>query len=139
MFKEWERAFLAQQRVARLATAGADGQPSVVPVVFALDGDRVLIPLDGKPKRVELMRLRRVRDIQANPHVALVADHYAEDWRQLAWVQVRGTAAIAVEGPEYKRGIELLRERYPQYAQVPLIGRPLIVIMPTAVRSWRAL
>jgi hypothetical protein len=30
----------------------------------------------------------------ANPHVAVIIDHYAEDWIQLAWVQVRGKAEI---------------------------------------------
>jgi hypothetical protein len=70
--------------------------------------------------------------------VALVIDHYAEDWTQLAWLQVRGTATVVAEGPLYARGIALLAERYPQYAAVPLAGRPLIVITPDEARGWRA-
>ncbi|HWQ15731.1 MAG TPA: TIGR03668 family PPOX class F420-dependent oxidoreductase [Roseiflexaceae bacterium] len=134
----WELELVEAQRIARLATVDASGQPSVLPVVYAFDGERFVTPLDGKPKRAELMRLRRVRDIQANPRVALVIDRYTEDWAQLAWVQVRGTAALVTEGGIYEHGVALLAARYPQYAAVSLAGRPLIVVTLTEVRSWRA-
>jgi PPOX class probable F420-dependent enzyme len=134
----WERELIDSKRVAHLATARPDGQPSVVPVVYAFDGLRFLTPLDGKPKRVELGRLRRVRDIRANPHAALVIDRYDEDWRRLAWVQARGRADIVVSGDVYERGILLLAARYPQYATVALAGRPLLVIEVAELRSWRA-
>jgi PPOX class probable F420-dependent enzyme len=138
LFAPWERALLEAQRVAHLATVGEGGAPAVVPVVYAVDGDDLVTPLDGKPKRTALTELRRVRDIQANPQVALVVDHYAEDWTQLAWVQARGTAAIVDKGDAYERGIALLAARYPQYATVPLAGRPLIRVTVTEVRRWRA-
>ncbi len=133
----WELALLEEQRVAHLATVDAAGQPSALPVVYVFDGERILIPLDGKPKRGDLRGLRRVRDIAANPRVALVVDRYADDWGQLAWVQIRGRAALLESGPAYERGLALLRDRYPQYAALPLDGRPLIAIAPTEVRSWR--
>jgi PPOX class probable F420-dependent enzyme len=79
----WERALLAQQRVAHLATVNAAGEPAVVPVVYAFDGEHIVTPLDGKPKRVGVLQLRRVRDITANAQVALVIDHYDEVWSQL--------------------------------------------------------
>ena len=134
----WELALIDAQRVAHLATVSAAGQPSVVPVVYAFDGARFVTPLDGKPKRAPLAQLRRVRDILANPRVALVIDRYAEDWTQLAWLQVRGTAALVEEGPDYDRGMALLAARYPQYAAVPLDGRPLIAVAPVEARGWRA-
>jgi PPOX class probable F420-dependent enzyme len=104
----WERALLAQQRVAHLATVNAAGEPAVVPVVYAFDSAHVITPLDGKPKRVGVMQLRRVRDIAANAQVALVIDHYDEAWSQLAWVQLRGTATLIEEGPRYAPGMALL-------------------------------
>jgi len=57
----------------------------VIPVCFALGGDLVqgdviYSVLDQKPKRTSLIRLRRVRNILANPQVALVVDHYEEAW-----------------------------------------------------------
>ena len=63
--------FLADARVGRLATAGADGRPHVIPVCFAFEGECIYIVLDQKPKSTELTRLRRVRNILANPQASL--------------------------------------------------------------------
>ncbi|HKV00714.1 MAG TPA: pyridoxamine 5'-phosphate oxidase family protein, partial [Ktedonobacteraceae bacterium] len=60
---EAEAAFVQAQRVARLATADADGHPHIVPVCYAFDGTRFYTPLDEKPKRVNESRLQRVRNI----------------------------------------------------------------------------
>jgi PPOX class probable F420-dependent enzyme len=69
------RARFAAARVARLATAGGDGRPHLVPVTFAVEGDTVYTAVDdAKPKAT--MRLRRLANIAANPAVALLADHY---------------------------------------------------------------
>ena len=138
LFEAWELALIDTQRVAHLATVNADGQPSVVPVVYAFDGVRFVTPLDGKPKRARPEQLRRVRDILEHPQAALVIDQYDEDWSRLAWLQVRGTAALLEGGEIYERGIALLQARYPQYASVPLQGRPLISLTPVEVRRWRA-
>ncbi len=134
----WERDFIASHRVARLATGNATGQPSVVPIVYAFDGDRLYTPLDAKPKGVGPYQLQRVRNIQANPQVAIIIDDYSEDWRQLAWVQVHGLAEIVEAGPEHVVGVEHLHHKYPQYEVMPLHDRPIIVVTLTRVTSWRA-
>jgi len=134
---DWELALIETQRVAHLATIGEDNQPSVLPVVYAFDGERFLIPLDRKPKRVDVRQLRRVRDIAANPQVALVIDKYDEDWSQLAWLQIRGMAVLLESGATYEQALPLLENRYPQYLAIPLTGRPLIAITPIEIRSWR--
>ena len=76
-------AFIQAQRVARLATADAEGRPHVVPVCYAFDpaiaGGRFYIPLDEKPKRVAPERLRRVRNILARPEADLLIDRYDDD------------------------------------------------------------
>lgn len=133
----WERDFITKGRVARMATVGKDGQPAVVPIVYAFDG-RLYTPIDAKPKQVEAMRLRRVQNIQANPHVAIVVDHYSENWNELAWVLIHGTAIVVSGGADYETGIDLLRQKYPQYATMSLDGNPLIIVTPTAIRGWRA-
>ena len=138
MFSIAEQAFLERTRVARLATAGADGQPHVLPVVFAFDERRIYTPLDDKPKRVEPRQLKRVRNLLQNGHVALVADEYDEDWTRLAWVMVTGTAAIVQDGEVHANGVRLLLEKYPQYEAMPIGHRPLIVITPVRVRRWGA-
>jgi coenzyme F420-0:L-glutamate ligase / coenzyme F420-1:gamma-L-glutamate ligase len=134
---EWEREFVAAHRVARLATVAADGQPHLVPIVYVLDAEQLFTPLDGKPKQVPLDKLQRVRNLAVNDRVAVVVDDYDEDWTQLAWVQLRGRATLLDAGDDYELGLRLLEATYPQYATVPLLGRPLIQIHIEAVRSWR--
>ena len=91
---------LAGARVARLATAGGDGQPHLVPVTFAIDGDLIYTAVDHKPKKSA--NLRRLRNVRENPRVALLADHYAEDWNELWWVRVDGWASVV----EDERGLQ---------------------------------
>jgi PPOX class probable F420-dependent enzyme len=78
--------------VARLATIGPAGRPHLVPVTFALDGDRIYTVVDAKPKTTT--NLRRLRNIGADPRVALLADHYEDDWDALWWARADGLATI---------------------------------------------
>src|SRR3989337_613770 len=96
---EWERAFIGDRGVARLATVDARSRPHVVPVVYAFDGARLYTPVDGKPKRVGARQLQRIRNLQANAHASLVIDDYAEDWRRAAWGQIHARAEIPVQAP----------------------------------------
>ena len=115
----------------RLATAGADGRPHVVPCTFAVDGSgRIVIGIDNKPKTSA--NLRRLRNIRGDPRVSLLVDHYADDWTELWWVRADGTAAIEEAGAEHAEHWELLRAKYPQYEGQVLDG-PVIVV---AVESW---
>jgi PPOX class probable F420-dependent enzyme len=129
------RRRLAAARVARLATASPDGVPHLVPVTFALDGDTVYTAVDGKPKTTA--RLRRLDNIRRNPAVALLADHYAEDWSALWWARADGEASI-IDDPALMAGpARLLTGRYPQYATVPLPG-PVIAIQVMRWSGWAA-
>jgi PPOX class probable F420-dependent enzyme len=67
---------LAGARVARLGTAGGDGQPHVVPVTFAVDGDLIYTVVDHKPKKST--NLRRLRNIRENPRVDVLAERYEQ-------------------------------------------------------------
>ena len=138
-FTEEELDFLTRTRVGRMATADAMGQPHVIPVVFATDGRKLYTPVDQKPKRVAPSQLKRVRNLFENPKVAFVVDDYDEDWTQLAWVLVKGTGTMVEKGEAHSTGVRLLQEKYPQYEGMPLKDRPLIVITPSHVTSWKAL
>ncbi len=132
-------AFLAAQRVGRLATCGPDGAPHVVPVCFAWDPDRarLYIALDAKPKRVDVRRLKRVRNILANPQVALVCDHYEEDWARLRYVLVHATAGLLEPGTAAQAAaLVLLRAKYRQYRAMALEANPVIALGPTRVTAW---
>ena len=132
IFNPETRRLVAESRVARLATADETGAPHVMPVCYALDGETVYSVIDRKPKRAGAMRLRRIRNIIANPRVTLLLDEYDEDWSRLWYVLLRGVASIVHRGPEQRWALTLLRKKYPQYAAMNLEGRPVI-----RARIWR--
>jgi len=122
------RARFAAARVARLATAGADGRPHVVPVVFAVEDDRVYSAVDAKPKRTTA--LRRLANVTENPAVALLVDHYEEDWDALWWVRADGQGRVLEPSEdEARRAVELLETRYPQQ-------RVVGAVLAVDVRRW---
>jgi PPOX class probable F420-dependent enzyme len=130
---------LRRARVARLATADQSGRPHVIPVCFVFDGQVLYTPIDEKPKRVSPRALRRVRNIEANPHVALVVDDYDEDWRRLRYALVRGTADLI--GPDesgHAAAVARLRRKYPQYRTMRLEDRPVLRITPGRIVTWSA-
>jgi PPOX class probable F420-dependent enzyme len=125
------RERFAAARVARLATAGPDNQPHIVPVTFALSGDTIVTAIDQKPKTTT--SLRRLRNIAENPRVSLLADHYADDWTELWWVRADGAARMVDDDEARRAAIHALAAKYAQYRDDPPRG-PVIEI---EVRSWR--
>jgi PPOX class probable F420-dependent enzyme len=131
-----ERQFLVKQFVAHLATADGDGVPHVVPVCFTILESTVYIAIDQKPKSGDPRALKRIQNIAANPSVALIVDHYEDDWQQLAWVMLRGTAEILESGDEREAAHTLLRQRYKQYEGMDFLGLPMIAIRIARTSSW---
>jgi PPOX class probable F420-dependent enzyme len=129
------KASFADASVARLGTVSPDGNPHLVPVVFALRDDVVYTAVDAKPKTTR--RLRRLANIERHPQVSLLVDHYVDDWTQLWWVRVDGIAAIHHDGNALQAGHDLLRAKYPQYQSVPLDG-PVIAVAVQCWTSWHA-
>ena len=137
MFSPAERRYLDAARLGRLATVDDDGRPHVVPVCFALVDDEVVTPIDEKPKDAPPTDLQRVRNVRENPHVALVVDHWREDWDELGWVQVRGRAELVDSGVAgHDAAVSALRAKYDQYTGHALEDRPAIRIGPAHVVSW---
>jgi coenzyme F420-0:L-glutamate ligase / coenzyme F420-1:gamma-L-glutamate ligase len=134
------RQFLEGCRVAHLATADASGTPHVVPICFTLLGNTVYVAIDEKPKTADLSRLRRVRNITANPRVSIVADVYHDqDWSRLGFVLVHAVARMLEGGAEHERAVAALREKYAQYRTMALEDRPVIAADIQAVTSWGTL
>jgi PPOX class probable F420-dependent enzyme len=136
MLSPHQERFVAEQRVARLATADARGGPHLVPICFVYLEGAFYTAVDEKPKRSP--RLRRLRNIAQNPRVALLFDRYDEDWSRLAWVLVLGEAQVLQEGPQHRQAIAALRQKYAQYEGMALEGRPVVRIVPQRVLSWAA-
>jgi PPOX class probable F420-dependent enzyme len=138
MLSDAQRRFVDQSRVAHLATADRHGAPHLVPVCFCLDGLSLYITVDEKPKRTDIP-LKRLRNIQENPAVAVTIDRWDEDWTRLGWVMLRGPAEILSDGEEHHRAQHHLRLRYPQYRTMDLAFLPVIAVRIQRVLSWGAL
>ena len=119
--------------VGRLATVDRGGLPHVVPVVFAVVGSTIYWAVDQKPKRSP--RLQRLRNIEANPNVQLVVDHYEDDWSRLWWVRITGHARTVQDDDEAARALDALAQKYPQYRAKPPSG-PMVAIDAARVSSW---
>jgi PPOX class probable F420-dependent enzyme len=131
--------FIERARVARLATIDSEFKPYLVPVVFVFDGTHFFIPIDEKRKTAKPEKLKRIKNIQHNPNVALLIDEYNEDWTRLAFVMIQGKASIAskTEGNlQVQEAYKKLITKYLQYQKVG-IGEMCIIIAPEKVISWR--
>lgn len=125
---------LREARRAVLGTIGADGRPHLVPIVFAAVAARQLVTaIDHKPKGTR--RLQRLRNVERDPRITLLVDHYSEEWSQLWWVRVDGTARIWTEAPP--GGQEALTAKYPVYRTEPPQG-PWLVIEASNIVTWTA-
>jgi PPOX class probable F420-dependent enzyme len=116
--------------VARLATIRPDGSPRVVPICFALEGEALYTAVDEKPKSTR--HLARLADIERDPRVEVLIDHYDDDWKELWWVRLRGRARVI--GAD-ERALALLTAKYPQYRERPPQG-PFIVVQVDERSEW---
>ena len=121
--------------MGRLATVDAAGEPHVVPVCFAVDGDSIYWTVDHKPKATP--RLRRLANIEAHRVAELVVDNYAEDWTELWWIRVKADATVLEPGPEAERALDLLADKYPQYRE-RRPGGPAVRLVVRRLSSWPA-
>ena len=127
------RARVSGARVARLATASGEGRPHLVPICFALRGGTIYSAVDAKPKST--WSLRRLANVRARPEVAVLVDHYDDDWSRLWWVRVDGRGRVLESGPERDQALELLAAKYDQYRAQPPAG-PVLAIDATGWRGW---
>lgn len=130
--------FIERARLARLATIDSEFKPHLVPVVFVFNGNHFFIPVDEKRKTAKPEKLKRIRNIQHNPNVALLIDEYSEDWTKLAFVMIQGKASIASKGEgniQVREAYKKLMTKYIQYQKVG-VGEMCIIITPKKVASW---
>ena len=126
MFSETELNYLRSQRLARIATVSASGEPDVAAVAFTFDGQRFLVGgMDNK-------NTLKYNNTKATGRAALVVDDYpATDPPQPRGVKIHGKSRI-VEADGYAGAgeyIEIIPDRYwswgveaPAFSQ----GKPVI-------------
>jgi pyridoxamine 5'-phosphate oxidase family protein len=93
-----EIAFLQSQRLCRIATAGANGQPHVTPVAFRYDAATNTFDIGGHG---DFTSRKKWQDVDQNPRVAIVIDDIASlnPWR-VRGIEIRGTAELLTTGGE---------------------------------------
>ena len=121
-----EIAFLNKQGLGRLATASKDLMPHVVPVMYAMDGEKVIVAVD--------YRTRKLKNLRENSKVSLVVDEYNPNRA----VFLQGTCLMVEKGPEYLRLLKVLLKRFEEYRKNPW-GEgesPILTHNPLKVVSW---
>lgn len=104
----------------------------MVAVCFAVEGHTIYSAVDHKPKRTT--QLKRLANLRANPHAALLVDFYDDaDWSRLWWARADGAATeLDFSGEERERALDLLAGRYRQYA----VERPAGPVLALRVERW---
>lgn len=118
--------FMKKHELCRLATASKDSKPHVVPVVYALDGENIVIAVDYKTKKL--------RNLRENPQVALVIDVY----RPNRMLMIEGDCEIFERGKEYLRLLHILFDRFDFYRKNSW-GEgesPILKVRPTKAAGW---
>ena len=118
-----------------LATLHASRGADLVPVCFAIDGDRLAVPIDSvKPKGSTA--LGRIRNLERDPRATMLVEHWdAGDWSRLWWVRlllVRSDEPAELVG----KLEQALRDRYPQYATGPFVE--ILTFRIERVSGWAA-
>jgi len=119
-------SFLKSHELCRLATASKDAKPHVVPVIYALDGENLVIAIDYGTKKLGNLR--------QNKNVALVVDDYSPNHA----VMVEGECEILERGKEYLRLLQILFDRFEIYRKHPW-GEgesPILKVRPTKAVVW---
>lgn len=122
---------VARERVCRIATVSAEGQPHLVPVCHVLVNGKIYLGSgdDGA----------KVRNIKANPRVTVTVDLYSDHWSSLKGVMVQGRARLIERGAAFMRARRKLYEKYPQYAKEAAISPSdsvVVEVTPTHVFTW---
>jgi nitroimidazol reductase NimA-like FMN-containing flavoprotein (pyridoxamine 5'-phosphate oxidase superfamily) len=121
-----ELSFLKSHELCRLATVSKNSRPHVVPVIYAIDGENIVIAIDYGTKKL--------KNLKENNKVALVVDEYRPNHA----VMVEGDCEILERGKEYLRLLQILFGRFEYYRRNPW-GEgesPILKVKPTKAIMW---
>src|ERR1700727_1489652 len=127
--------FLGAERTCRVATAGLDVRPHVVPLWFVWDGTSLWLS--------SVVRSQRWTDLARDPRVAVVADAGVE-YTQLRGVELSGAVGPAGDvprtdtpDPQLAGPERLFADKYTRGVAVPPDGRHAwLRLTPDKLVSW---
>jgi pyridoxamine 5'-phosphate oxidase family protein len=92
-FTDLEIEYMAGQRLGRIATVGADGQPHVVPTTFRYNAGEDAIDVGG----MRMSQTKKTRDVQRTGRASIVIDDVLPPWSP-RMIEIRGTAEVITTG-----------------------------------------
>jgi len=124
--KKKDLEFLRRHELARLATASKTGMPHVTPVIYAMDGENVVIATDYGTKKL--------KNLKENHQVSLVVDDYDPN----RGVVIQGSCKIHEMGSEYRHLLKILYKTFEYYRKNPWKEgeSPILKITPTKIVGW---
>lgn len=121
-----ELKFLEGHELCRLATASKDAMPHVVPVIYAMDDEDIIIAIDYHTKKL--------KNLRENSRVAILVDEV----RPNIGLMVEGDCELYERGKEYLRLLQILFDKFSSYRRNPW-GEgesPILKIKPTKAVMW---
>jgi len=124
--KKEDLEFLRRHELARLATASKTGMPHVTPVIYAMDGENVVIATDYGTKKL--------KNLKENHQVSLVVDDYDPN----RGVVIEGSCKVFETGSEYLRLLNILYKKFEYYRKNPWNEgeSPILEITPAKIVGW---
>jgi nitroimidazol reductase NimA-like FMN-containing flavoprotein (pyridoxamine 5'-phosphate oxidase superfamily) len=119
------------ERICRIATAGPEGMPHLVPVCQIVDEGRIYF--------ASAIKGRKVDNLKANPQVTICVDLYSEAWANIKGVMVQGRATLIGPGPRFRKIRRLLYMKYSQYEGRAPLGEDdsiIVEVTPTHAFTW---
>ncbi len=122
------RRFIKDAPVCRIATVRDDGSPHLIPVCPVFDNESTLYVDIGD-------RSASAEGVRANSRVAVLIDHYEDDWTGLKAVLLHCRSEV-IEGDARDRAWEMIREKFPQYSTVNWSPRLTLALRIQDWRQW---
>jgi len=102
IFTKNELEYIGEQRLGRLATVDADGNPHVVPVGFRHNPETDTIEIGGH----SISETKKWRDAGGHPRVAFVVDDVLPPWQPRS-IEILADAELLNSGGEgFARGLD---------------------------------
>jgi pyridoxamine 5'-phosphate oxidase family protein len=117
-FTEAELKYLQSQRLGRLATVNARGEPQVAAVGFRYNPELDTIDIGGR----DMGNTQKFRNVARNGQVSLLVDDVLPPWKTRS-LEIRGTAQALSEGGQ---------------SIAPNMSPALIRITPSRIIFWDA-
>lgn len=120
---------MQSHNVMSLATLRPDGWPQATTVAFAHEGLLLYFACDPGGQKVA--------NIRQCERVSATINRDFADWSQIQGLSLGGTAAVVDDPEERRRAAELLRGKFPQWADMPEVDDPASIayvrVMPKVI------